>query len=178
MSKNMHGMPLAFLCGQSILGEERNSHIGFEWMNEEINLQVSSRLAYLGLRDVDSFEQEILKKFKIQHFTASEIHQLGIEYCLEECFSHLNLNQSEFPLFLSFDVDGIDPEFTPSTGTAVEKGISHQDGLKICRKCQKYSKFVGMDLVEVNPSIGNEEQVNRTISNAMQYITSAIERRI
>ena len=178
MSKNMHGMPLAFLCGESILGQERKSHVGFEWMNEEISLDVSSRLAYLGLRDVDDFEHGILEKFNIKHFTASQIHQFGIDHCLEECFTQLNLKNSQVPLFLSFDVDGIDPEFTPSTGTAVENGISHQDGIMICKKCGEYSNFVGMDLVEVNPSIGDEEQVEKTILNSMHYITTAIERRL
>ncbi|KAL9649471.1 hypothetical protein ABK040_000710 [Willaertia magna] len=179
LSKNMHGMPVAFLSGEQVLGKERCDFKGFEWMNNQFKLDVSSRLAYIGLRDVDDFEQKIIEKYNIKAFTAHDVAKVGIEKCLEDCFNYLGLlknnNSSQPPLFLSFDVDAVDPRFTPSTGTAVENGITHEDALKICKKCRDYVNFVGMDLVEVNPSIGSDKEVAETISHSVDYLIQATE---
>lgn len=60
------------------------------------------------------------------------------------------------PVYLSFDIDGIDPAFAPGTGTPVAAGISIDCALKIVRGLQGLD-LVGMDLVEVAPAYDHAE---------------------
>jgi guanidinobutyrase len=54
------------------------------------------------------------------------------------------------PVYLSFDVDGLDPAFAPGTGTPEIGGLTTMQGLEIVRGCRGLD-LVGCDLVEVSP---------------------------
>lgn len=54
------------------------------------------------------------------------------------------------PVYLSFDIDGLDPSFAPGTGTPEIGGLTVQQGLEIIRG-MKGLNLVGADLVEVSP---------------------------
>ncbi|CAL8480113.1 agmatinase [Caballeronia novacaledonica] len=54
------------------------------------------------------------------------------------------------PVYLSFDIDGLDPAFAPGTGTPEVGGLTVQQGLEIVRG-MKGLNVVGADLVEVSP---------------------------
>ena len=54
------------------------------------------------------------------------------------------------PVYLSFDIDGLDPSVAPGTGTPEPAGLSASQGLEIIRGCSGLN-LVGCDLVEVSP---------------------------
>lgn len=54
------------------------------------------------------------------------------------------------PVYLSFDIDGLDPSFAPGTGTPEIGGLSVQQGLEIIRSLRGLD-LVGADLVEISP---------------------------
>ena len=54
------------------------------------------------------------------------------------------------PVYLSFDIDGIDPAFAPGTGTPEVAGLTSVQALEIVRGCHGLN-LVGCDLVEVSP---------------------------
>jgi guanidinobutyrase len=54
------------------------------------------------------------------------------------------------PVYLSFDIDGIDPAFAPGTGTPEIAGLTVPQALQIIRGCRGLN-LVGADLVEVSP---------------------------
>lgn len=53
-------------------------------------------------------------------------------------------------MYLSFDIDSLDPGFAPGTGTVEPGGLTTQQGLEIVRGCTGLN-LVGADLVEVSP---------------------------
>ena len=53
-------------------------------------------------------------------------------------------------MYLSFDIDGLDPAFAPGTGTPEIGGLTIAQGIEIIRGCQGLD-LVGCDLVEVSP---------------------------
>lgn len=67
-SGNVHGMPLAFLTG---LAEEKEDDV-FGWIKSEQKISLK-KLVYIGLRDVDKGEKEILKKYGIRAFSMHDI---------------------------------------------------------------------------------------------------------
>jgi len=54
------------------------------------------------------------------------------------------------PVYLSFDIDGLDPAFAPGTGTPEIGGLTIAQGIEIIRGCQGLD-LIGCDLVEVSP---------------------------
>lgn len=72
-SGNVHGMPVAFLTG---LAEEKQEDI-FGWLKPEQKINLKN-LVYIGLRDVDNGEKEILKKHGIKAFSMHDIDKYDI----------------------------------------------------------------------------------------------------
>ena len=60
------------------------------------------------------------------------------------------------PVYLSFDIDGLDPAFAPGTGTPVAGGVASWQGLEFIRGLEPLN-LVGMDLVEVSPAYDHAE---------------------
>ena len=60
------------------------------------------------------------------------------------------------PVYLSFDIDGLDPAFAPGTGTPVAGGLASWQGLEFIRGLEPLN-LIGMDLVEVSPAYDHAE---------------------
>lgn len=144
-SGNIHGMPVAFLTG---LAEEKREEI-FGWLKSEQKLSLK-KLVYIGLRDVDRTEKQILKEHGIKAFSMHDIDRDGIGRVMELALGHIG---SDTPIHLSFDVDALDPQWAPSTGTPVRGGLTLREGDYIAECVHETGSLVAMDLVEVNPSL-------------------------
>ncbi|KAB0400416.1 hypothetical protein E2I00_000039 [Balaenoptera physalus] len=137
---------------------------GFSWVTPCLS---AKDIVYIGLRDVDPGEHYILKTLGIKYFSMTEVDKLGIGKVMEEAFSYL-LGRKKRPIHLSFDVDGLDPSFTPATGTPVQGGLSYREGLYITEEIYKTGLLSGLDIMEVNPSLGKTpEEVTRTVNTAV-----------
>jgi arginase len=128
---NIHGMPVAYLMGIV------NSPC-FEWLktgSEELGgapvKLLPQRIAYIGLRDVDKGELEILRQFNITTFTMIDVDRLGIQEVIKRAVEAVD-PEGGSPLHLSFDVDGLDASVAASTGTPVVGGLSYREGRYIC----------------------------------------------
>lgn len=80
-------------------------------------------------------------------FDAPWVHENGIEAVVRETRKVLG----DRPVYLSFDIDCLDPSFAPGTGTPVCGGLSSYQALSIVRKMSGIN-IVGMDVVEVAPA--------------------------
>eukprot|EP01102_Stenamoeba_stenopodia_P007837 TRINITY_DN2214_c0_g1_i1.p1 TRINITY_DN2214_c0_g1~~TRINITY_DN2214_c0_g1_i1.p1 ORF type:complete len:308 (+),score=76.90 TRINITY_DN2214_c0_g1_i1:91-1014(+) len=161
-SGNVHGMPLAFLMG---LVEDKVA--GLEWVPAKIT---PDRLVYIALRDVDEGEREIIKDKNILAFHMDDIAKLGIEEVMKRTLEHLKGR----PLHVSYDVDGNDPTVSPSTGTRVDGGLSRDEAKILCERVAETRRLVGLDIVEVNPGIGDENDATTTAKNAVELITTLL----
>ncbi|KAI9738298.1 MAG: Arginase, catabolizes arginine to ornithine and urea [Cirrosporium novae-zelandiae] len=144
-SGNIHGMPVSFLTG---LAEEEDESM-FGWLKEEQKISVG-KLVYIGLRDVDRGEKKILRQNGIKAFSMHDIDRHGIGYVVSQALSHIGSNT---PIHLSFDVDALDPQWAPSTGTPVRGGLTLREGDFIAECVHETGQLIAMDLVEVNPSL-------------------------
>ncbi len=162
-SGNVHGMPLAFFFD---LVKRKEMKELFKWVPS----LKRENLVYIGLRDVDDGEIQILKDLGISAFYAEEVKALGIEEVLKQTVNQL-CPTGEEELHLSFDVDGLDPLYIPATGTPVPGGLSLYDGQLIINTLMKKSKVVSFDLVEVNPMLGaSAEDLEKTASSVSQLL--------
>ncbi|MDF2694021.1 MAG: Agmatinase [Labilithrix sp.] len=61
-------------------------------------------------------------------------------------------------VWISFDIDGLDPRYCPHTGTPVPGGLELQEAIAVIREVVRAGKtIVGFDLNEVAPNLANEE---------------------
>lgn len=157
-TKNVHGMPLHFLSNQ----DQKNKQFSFIKENLDLN-----NLMYIGLRDIDDYEKEIIDKHKIKI-----IDSKSFNYDPEKCFHQIThfLNDSLF--HLSFDVDCLDPIIMPCTGTKVENGLLKMQTQFVMKKLMKNKNLVNMDLTELNVSEKNmcKKNINKSLNNVMDII--------
>tara|TARA_Y100000590_G_C15700123_1_gene1006458 strand:+ start:892 stop:1800 length:909 start_codon:yes stop_codon:yes gene_type:complete len=147
-SGNLHGMPLAYLTG--LEKTKTNTNINNNTNNFEINYLLDFKnLIYIGLRDLDPFEEEVINKYNIQYITSSNL--LKNKSLLDKFI----INSKN--IHLSVDVDVLDPEFMPCTGTLVENGINLQLLQYVIKWVQSKGNIVSTDLVEFNPNINNNK---------------------
>merc|ERR1712137_607995 len=128
-SGNIHGMPIALLLGMIDFDEAP----GWEWLKDYPRLH-PSKLVYIGLRDVDPGEKEILFQNNIDAYRNT-------------------------PLHLSFDIDSLDPSIAPSTGTPVPGGLTFREGAFVCEYLAETNRLCSMDITEVNPLLEGSDQV-------------------
>ena len=118
-SGSIHGMPLSFLIHEiKDKGLAPTGLPGFDWIETVIN---AKSLAYIGLRDVDPYEKLFIENLGIKVVTIPDIDERGIESCVNEALGSINPDNSR-PLHVSFDIDALDPNYAPSTGTPVREG--------------------------------------------------------
>jgi agmatinase len=84
--------------------------------------------------------------------SAPWVHRNGIDASLEV----IRARVGDAPVYLSFDIDGLDPAFAPGTGTPVVGGLASWQALEFMRGLQGLN-FVGMDVVEVAPAYDQAE---------------------
>lgn len=164
-SGNVHGMPVAFLTG--LATSDRKDIFG--WLEKDQLLSVS-KLVYIGLRDVDRGEKIILRENKIRAFTMHDIDKHGIGRVVEMALAHIG---TDTPIHLSFDVDALDPQWAPSTGTPVRGGLTLREGDYIAEAVHETGQLVAMDLVEVNPSL-EEKGASETIRAGCSLVRCAL----
>ncbi len=107
-SGNLHGCPLSFLL--KLPSTEKVKEL--DWVPHCIT---PDRLVYIGLRDVDDGERQILRDHKIKAFSMHDVDKYGIGKVVEMALDHVNPKRNR-PIHLSYDVDALDPTVTPATG--------------------------------------------------------------
>lgn len=151
-SLHYHGMPAAHLLGWF----EKNPP-GFEWFSETAVLQ-ESRFAFIGLRDIDPLEGELLKKSGVHYYTMRDVDELGIAKVIKSALNKIDPNNIR-PLHLSLDIDAVDPLFAPGTGTLARGGLTYREIHYICEEMAMTNRLVSMDMVEINPALEPSAQV-------------------
>ncbi|XP_068607978.1 arginase-2, mitochondrial [Brachionichthys hirsutus] len=166
---SLHGQPVSFMLKE--LQDKMPNIPGFSWLKPFLS---SRDLVYIGLRDVDSGEHQILKNLGIQHFTMRDVDRLGIQRVMEVTLDHL-LARKQRPIHLSFDIDAFDPSLAPATGTPVNGGLTYREGIYITEEIHNTGLLSVMDLVEVNPTLGaSREAVEATAALAVDVIASSL----
>lgn len=129
-----------------------DSHAGI-MHNVMENIQGVSKLVQVGIRDF--CEQEFIytknnKKIEMyfdQTLARRKMSGESFQKIAREIVSHLPEH-----VYISFDIDGLDPRFCPNTGTPVPGGLDYQEVMLIINELvDSGKKLVGFDLVEVAP---------------------------
>ncbi len=165
-SGNIHGMPLAALCGH---GDPRLTQI---W-DEETCAVDPKKVAILGVRDLDPGEKTNLKEAGVMVMGMEQIDRFGIVAAVEQAIERVS--QQADGIYLSFDMDVEDPRHAPGVGTPVAAGLTQREGHVACELIGETGRLIGMDIVEVNPILDVQ---NQTGALAVEFVLSALGKRI
>ena len=109
-----------------------------------------ARYVQIGLRGYWPGETELAwqRERAITSFFMHDVRDLGIREVVERTAAIVG----DAPVFLTVDVDVLDPAFAPGTGTPEPGGMTSVDLLRACRELAARLRLVGMDVVEVIPT--------------------------
>ncbi|GAB4481970.1 MAG: arginase [Anaerolineales bacterium] len=165
-SGNIHGMPLAALCG---LGDERLVHL---WPGSAVALD-PRRVAVIGARDLDEGEKANLRRAGVMVQSMEQLDRFGLVSAMEKALAQIS--QEVDGIYLSFDMDALDPRHASGVGTPVTGGLTYREAHLICEMVAETGKLIGLDMVEVNPILDTQ---NSTARLAVELTVSALGRRI
>jgi agmatinase len=105
------------------------------------------RLAQFGVRDICLEEVRARREFNVHFLDAPDLTRAGLPATpLPEDFPET--------VYVSFDVDGLDPACIPATGTPVPGGLGWYDALEIIQRCAHQRRVIGFDVMELAPLPG------------------------
>lgn len=141
ISKAPHGMPLAALLGH---GSAAFTEI-FGW-SEKIR---PANLVIIGVRCYEAAERLLLETLAVRVIYMDEVARRGFEECFAEAKAIVTRGCAAWGV--SFDVDGLDPQDAPATGTPVESGIRLDQAIAALKLCRSDPRFIGLEIAEYNP---------------------------
>ncbi|HKJ37975.1 MAG TPA: arginase [Anaerolineales bacterium] len=165
-SGNIHGMPLAALCG---LGDPRLVSL---W-DETPPVLDPKKVAVIGARDLDPGEKKNLREAGVMVQSMEQIDRLGMISAIEKAIERVSSDVDG--IYLSFDMDALDPRNASGVGTPVPGGLTFREAHLACEVIAETGMLIGMDMVEVNPILDIQ---NQTAIDAVEFIRSAVGSRV
>jgi arginase len=157
-SGNIHGMPVACLCGH---GPRALLEIG--GVVPAINPDV---IRQIGIRSVDQGEKRLVHEVGLEVFDMRYIDEKGMRHTLEQALTGID---EDTHLHVSFDVDFLDPEIAPGVGTTVAGGPSYREAQLCMEMIADTGRLASLDIMELNPAL---DVRNRTAEVAVDLVAS------
>jgi arginase len=140
-SGNLHGMPVACLCG---LGPDALTQLG----GSKPAIQ-PEQIRQIGIRSVDIGEKRLVQHYGIDIYDMRYIDEIGIKSSIEEALEGLDENTH---VHVSFDVDFLDPSIAPGVGTTVPGGPNYREAQLVMEMIADTGLMASLDIVELNPA--------------------------
>ena len=157
-SGNLHGMPVACLCG---LGPRELVELGGPGPALR-----PEQIRQIGIRSVDAGEKRLVKEHGLDIYDMRYIDEIGMRRVMEEVLDGVDGNTL---LHVSFDVDMLDPAIAPGTGTRVPGGVTYREAQLIMEMIADTGRIGSLDVVEVNPALDTR---NATAELAVDLVES------
>ncbi len=130
------------------------------------------RIVHVGIRDfsVRELEYAHAQSGRVRTYFARDLFQLAAQGITFQDVATQIVHELPDDVYVSFDIDGLDPVFCPSTGTPVPGGLSYQEALYILEVlAESGRRIVGFDLCEVTPSPNSHDEWDANVGARMLY---------
>ena len=157
-SGNIHGMPVACLCGH---GPKELIEIG-----GQVPAINPKWIRQIGIRSVDAGEKRFVHQAGLEVFDMRYIDEMGMRHTMELALATLDANTH---LHVSFDVDFLDPDIAPGVGTTVPGGPTYREAQLCMEMIADTGRLASLDVMELNPALDIR---NKTADVAVDLIES------
>ena len=141
-SGNIHGMPVACLCG---LGPKPLIEIG-----GHVPAVNPKWIKQIGIRSVDAGEKRLVHQVGLEVFDMRYIDEMGMRHTMELALATMDANTH---LHVSFDVDFLDPDVAPGVGTTVRGGPTYREAQLCMEMIADTGRLASLDVMELNPAL-------------------------
>ena len=157
-SGNLHGMPVACLCGHGPDGltglAGQRPAIDPAWVRQ------------IGIRSVDEGEKRLVHQVGLDVFDMRFIDEQGMRAAMAQALAGLD---PDTHLHVSFDVDFLDPDIAPGVATTVRGGPTYREAQLCMEMIADTGRLASLDVMELNPAY---DLRNRTAELAVDLIAS------
>jgi arginase len=157
-SGNMHGMPVACLCGYGPEELTRLNGTSPAIQRAEIRL--------VGIRSVDEAEKHFLREAGIEVYDMRCVDEIGMRQTLERALAGVD---AQTHLHVSLDMDFLDPDIAHGVSTAVRGGPTYRESQLCMEMIADTGRLSSLDVVELNPAL---DYRNTTAELAVDLIES------
>jgi len=157
-SGNLHGMPVACLCGH---GPDVLTGIG-----GHMPALSPHDIRQVGIRSVDPGEKRFVQALGIEVFDMRFIDENGMRHTMAQALQGLDARTH---LHVSLDVDFLDPDIAPGVGTTVRGGPTYREAQLCMEMIADTGRMGSLDVVELNPAL---DVRNQTAELAVDLIQS------
>ncbi len=157
-SGNIHGMPVACLCGH---GPQALVEIG-----GHVPALNPKDIRQIGIRSVDEGEKRLVHDIGIEVFDMRYIDEMGMRHTMELALALVDPNTH---VHVSLDVDFLDPDIAPGVGTTVRGGPTYREAQLCMEMIADTGRLASLDIVELNPAL---DVRNQTAELAVDLIES------
>jgi len=164
-SGNIHGTPVAFLCGLP----------GFDTLLDgPLETTVDPKnVCMLGIRSVDDGEHDLLLGRSIRVFDMRKIDEQGISGLMGPFLE--DVARQNGLLHVSFDVDFLEPDIAPAVGTTVPGGATFREAHLVMEMLHDSGLVSSVDVTELNPFL---DERGRTSLLMVDLLASLFGRRV
>lgn len=141
ITKRIHGMPLAHLMGE-----------GYQKLLDVISKPYlkPEQICYVGLRDLDQYEQEVIHKENIKVLHDQDICKMEFDDVLKQVDDFCSRFKK---IHISFDCDSINPDLLAGVSTPAVGGLTKRQVKDILTTVFNKHEVLSMDIVEFNPLV-------------------------
>jgi len=157
-SGNVHGMPVACLCGH---GPAQLTELG-----GKVPTIDPACVRQIGIRSVDAGEKKLVRDVGLDIYDMRYIDEVGMRRAMEEALGGVD---EDTHVHVSFDVDFLDPDIAPGVGTTVPGGPNYREAQLVMEMIADCGRMRSLDIVELNPAYDNQ---NRTAKLAVDLVES------
>jgi arginase len=157
-SGNLHGMPVACLCGfgpADLVG-----------LGDSVPALQPAQLRQIGIRSVDAGEKRFVHDVGFEVYDMRFIDELGMRRVMELALEGVDASTH---VHVSLDVDFLDPDIAPGVGTTVAGGPTYREAQLCMEMVADTGRLASLDIVELNPAF---DVRNRTAEVAVDLIGS------
>ena len=157
-SGNIHGMPVACLCGY---GPEELVRLG-----GSAPAVTPAVFRQIGIRSVDPGEKRLVHDVDLDIYDMRYIDEFGMRQAMVEALDGVD---DDTHLHVSFDVDFLDPGIAPGVGTTVPGGPNYREAQLVMEMIADTGRLGSLDIVELNPAF---DRRNCTAALAVDLVES------
>ena len=157
-SGNIHGMPVACLCG---MGPRELTELG-----GSAPALTADRIRQIGIRSVDAGEKKLVRDHGLDIYDMRYIDEIGMKRVMEEALADID---ADTHVHVSFDVDFLDPGIAPGVGTTIPGGPNYREAQLCMEMIADRGRLGSLDIMELNPAF---DVHNKTAILAVDLVES------
>ena len=176
-SGNVHGMPLGASLGDGFASDainkphkdtlhywEKLTHLGPNEIHPKIDPQ---DVVLISIRDLEVQEWSDIDENQIMNYVPARLLNKTMKEVVEETLSYLSGCDQ---LYVSFDVDSMDPSVSVGTGTSVDNGLTLDEAQDLLKGFYASPKLACLEITEINPLIDVKNKMAKTVVDILRKL--------